>query len=111
MYNEKKLRYVLLVQLSSTNVNLIRVLQCDFCGEGHQNDNCKQKIYVVETQYARNYHEPKPSFNTYPRWDKNLSCIWNNNHFQIFSPKAPQNPPLRISSQLEESLTSFMQAT
>ena len=45
------------------NVNLVRVIRCDFYGEVHANGYCI--LYIEETHYTGDYQEPNHYFNTY----------------------------------------------
>lgn len=54
------------------NVNSVRDLRYDFCGEGHFDDYYTR--YVEEVPYTQNYQDPDPYLNTYsPWWDDHSS--------------------------------------
>lgn len=77
--------------LVQANVNQVKILWCDFCGEGHASGHCVLEGYVEEANYAKNYQVPDPYTNIYNPW-------WD-------------NPPSRELSLLEETMHQFMKMT
>ncbi|KAI5436734.1 hypothetical protein KIW84_023012 [Lathyrus oleraceus] len=76
--------------LETSLLQLIRALQCDFCGETLANGHCVPDGYVAEAHYAGNYQDPDPYTITYNPW---------------------RDYPLpRKSSLIEETMNQFMLA-
>ncbi|XP_017976459.1 PREDICTED: uncharacterized protein LOC108661974 [Theobroma cacao] len=85
-------------KIDKLSVNVIRnsFMTCEFCGEGHSNDN--YPIYSESCQFVGNTQQNNPYSNTYnPSWRNHPNFSWNNN--QESSSMAKSNFPPRFPSR------------
>ncbi|WRX20690.1 Retrotransposon gag domain - like 10 [Theobroma cacao] len=109
----------LIKKIDKVSVNAVQnsFMTCEFCGEGHSNDNCP--IYFESCQSVGNRQQNNPYSNTYnPGWSNHPNFSWNNN--QRSSLVAKSNFPPGFSSgapmlekkpSMEDMLMKFMTKT
>jgi len=87
---------------------LVAVVRCDLCGEGHANGKCVPEGYTEEANYV-NFQRKNPYYN--PGFNKHPNLSYSNNN--TLNPLLPnsQQQQQRKPSALKETMINFMKMT